>query len=220
MDFEQILVERRDTTAVVTLNSGKVNAMTSVLLREAKSALGDLTRDTSVRSLVLTGGASRFFSFGLDVPGLLTADRPRMEALLRDLNDVLKALFLFPRPVVAAVNGHAMAGGLLLAVTADHRIGAEGKFSLGLSEVNLALAAPAVSLRILTRRVGAAITQEAAMTGRIYDPTAAREAGILNEVVPPEAVLDRSLARAKELGAPSRGGTGPEQALSHRRCAG
>ena len=206
MSFEQITVEHHQGIAVLRLASGKLNAITSTLLREAKTALGDLKREDAVRAVILTGGESRFFSFGLDVAGLLTVDRAAMESLLIDLNDVLKTLFLFPKPVVAAVNGHAMAGGLLLAMTADYRIGAEGKFSISLSEVNLGLAPPAVSLRIMAHHLGHAVTREAALTGRIYDPVEAFGEQILNELAPPERLMERAREKATELGGLPSGG--------------
>jgi enoyl-CoA hydratase len=206
MGFEQIAVELHAGVATLRLASGKLNAITPVLLREAREALAGIGRDPDAKSVILTGGDSRFFSFGLDVARLLPLERKDMAAVLRDLNAVLRTLFFFPKPVVAAVNGHAVAGGLLLAVTADYRIGAEGPFSIGLSEVNLGLAAPAVSLRIMAHQIGEARTREAALTGTIYDPAAAARLGLFHEVAPPDRLQHRAREKASQLGGLPPGG--------------
>ena len=119
MSFDQIRLEKNDGVAILGLASGKLNAITSGLLTETRTALEEIQGDDSVRAMVLTGHDSRFFSFGLDVASLLPLDRIAMGEVLTDLNLLLARLFLFPKPLVAAVNGHAMAGGVLLAMTAD-----------------------------------------------------------------------------------------------------
>jgi enoyl-CoA hydratase len=206
MEYEQIAVERHGGTAVLCLASGKLNAVTPLLLEEALDALAGIARDPEVKAVILTGGESRFFSFGLDVAGLLPLARKDMAIVLDNLVAVLKNLFFFPKPVVAAVNGHAVAGGLLLAVTADYRIGAEGSFSIGLSEVNLGVAAPAVSLRIMAHQIGEARTREAALTGKIYNPAEALRLGLFHEVVPPDRLRHRAQEKASQLGGLPPGG--------------
>jgi enoyl-CoA hydratase len=206
MNYEQIAVEHHGGAATLRLASGKLNAITPGLLEEAREALAGLGRDPDTKAVILTGGESRFFSFGLDVAGLLPLPRKDMAVVLDNLTAVLKTLFFFPKPVVAAVNGHAVAGGLLLAVTADVRIGAEGSFSIGLSEVNLGLAAPAVSLRIMAHQIGEARTREAALTGKIYNPAEALRLGLFHEVVPPDRLQNRARERASQLGGLPPGG--------------
>lgn len=206
MPYRQLALEEQDGIAVLTIASGKVNAMSPEFLAEARTALEAARKNEGTRAIILTGGESRFFSFGLDVARLLGFERPQMTLFLKDLNQLLASLFLFPKPVVAAVNGHAMAGGLLMAACADARVGAEGDFSIGLSEVQLGIAAPAASLRILARRVGEARAREVALTGTVYKPETAREMGLLDELVPPEKLMDRARERAAALGALPPGG--------------
>ena len=201
MPYQQLTLETRDGIAVLTFRSGKVNAMSPEFLAEAREALKAVTQASETRALILTGGESRFFSFGLDVARLLSFERAPMTLFLKDLNQLLETLYLFPKPVVAAVNGHAMAGGLLMALCADTRIGVEGDFSIGLSEVQLGIAAPAASLRILARRVGEARAREIAMTGTVYKPEGAREMGLLDELVPPDNLVARARERAETLAA-------------------
>jgi enoyl-CoA hydratase len=192
MSFDHLTLDRLETTAVLTMDSGKTNALSPALIQELDSALHDLRGDSEITVLVITGGDSRFFSFGLDVAFLLELDRQDMTAFLKQLNALLRRLYTFPKPVVAAVNGHAMAGGLLLAMTADYRIGAEGEFSVSLSEVRLGLAAPPASIRMLARQVGHTTAQAVCFFGEIYTPAEAFDLDLYNELVPPEALQDRA----------------------------
>lgn len=206
MVYEHIALERVDGTAVLRFASGKVNAITPAFLGETDDALLACRQDDAVRALVVTGGDSRFFSFGLDVRFLLRLSRYEMATFLKNLNNLLRRLYHFPKPVVAAVNGHAMAGGLLLSATADYRIGAEGDFSIGLSEVKLEIAAPAASLRLLARQAGAALARELALTGVILSPQEALDRGLWHELVPAKRLQERALRKAAELGPLPRNG--------------
>jgi len=181
------------------LHSGKLNAVSPELLDEWHRALDDLEADPEVRGLLITGGESPFFSYGLDVAGLLRLSRPEMETFMNSFHRLLARLFLFPHPVGAAVNGHATAGGLLIALAADCRIGAEGSFSIGLSEVKLGLAAPADALRMMMRRLGASITADLTLRGLMVSPEAACALGIFEKVVPANEVLPRTLERLRDL---------------------
>lgn len=200
MAYEHIALEQVDGTAVLRFASGKVNAISPALLKECEEALQAWRQDESVSALVLTGGDSRFFSFGLDVRFLLRLSRDDMATFLKGLNNLLRRLYHFPKPVVAAVNGHAVAGGLLLAVTADYRIGAEGDFAIGLSEVKLEIAAPAASLRLLARQTDGGLARELALTGAFLRPQAARDRGLWHELAPSKRLRTRALEKAAELG--------------------
>jgi len=200
MSLEHITVERHQDVAVLTLASGKVNAMSPALIQETEAVLHEIAEDSQVAAIVLTGGESRFFSFGLDVAYLLNLNRGDMAVFLKQLNTILRRLYTLPKPLVAAVNGHAMAGGLLMAMTADYRIAAEGKFSIGLSEVKLGIAAPAASIRMLAHQVGHRVTQQLCTYGTTLDPEGAKACGLYNELVPIESLSTRALEKASELG--------------------
>jgi Delta3-Delta2-enoyl-CoA isomerase len=206
MPFQHVRIERDASVAILRFASGKLNALSPELIEESHRALDALEADPLVRGLVITGGDSRFFSYGLDVARLLTLDRVAMEPFMESFNRLVSRIFLFPRPVGAAVNGHATAGGLLLTVAADCRVGAEGSFSLGLSEVNLGLAAPAGALRMMARRLGASIAARLALEGVMIGPGAARDLGIFEAIVPPERLLPETLDRVRRLAEMPAGG--------------
>jgi Delta3-Delta2-enoyl-CoA isomerase len=202
MPFHFIQIDREASVVIFRLASGKLNAISPEFLEESHRALDDLEHDRELTGLVITGGDSRFFSYGLDVARLLTLSRVELEPFMKSFNRLLARIFLFPQPVGAAVNGHATAGGLLLALAADCRVAAEGNFSAGLSEVKLGLAAPAATLRMMARRLGASTTALLAMRGMMLNPPAARDLGIFETIVPPDLVLEETLTRVRSLAAP------------------
>jgi len=202
MSFQHIQLEREGTVAILRLASGKLNAISPELLEECHRALDALENDTATTGLIITGGSSRFFSYGLDVGRLLTVDRSFLGPFMKSLNRLLSRLYLFPQPVGAAVNGHATAGGLLLVMTADCRVAAEGNFSAGLSEAKLGLAAPAAALRMIARRLGTAATAELALRGMMLNPEAALALGIYEKIVPADQLLGETMERVRAMAIP------------------
>jgi Delta3-Delta2-enoyl-CoA isomerase len=200
MSGDHLSLERRDGVAVLRLGAGKLNAISPAVLDRLHAALDTIEGDDST-AMVLTGDPSKFFSYGLDVAALLEVTREGMAAFFDGFNRLIERLFLFPKPVAAAVNGHAMAGGLLLAACADLRLGAEGEYRLGLTEVKLGLVVPAGAARVLAHRFGPPLARDLCLTGRDLDPVRAREAGILDDLVPPDQLVEAAADRAAALAA-------------------
>src|SRR4051794_27933939 len=131
-----------DGVALLSLSAGKANAMSAELL-DILDAMFSRLEASDARAAVLTG-YDRFFSAGLALPTLIDLDRPAMKRFIERFNVVMMRLFAQPRPVVAAINGHAIAGGCVLALQCDWRIMAEGDFKIGLNEVQLGIGLPSV----------------------------------------------------------------------------
>jgi len=127
-----------------------------------------------------------------------------MTSFVERFEDANLALLRFPLPVVAAVNGHAIAGGCVLACAADLRIGASGRHKLGVSEVSLGIVFPATAFEIMRDTLTAAWTPEVLLGGKLLGPDEAKAAGILHHVVAPEQLIDEATARAEELAAKPR----------------
>ena len=106
--------------ATVRLERGKVNALNEQVVDELSSCLRGLESDPTVRGVLLTG-TGKFFSFGFDIPEFLGAQREEFTGYLRKFTTLYRELFVHPRPVVAALNGHAVAGGCMLATACDVR---------------------------------------------------------------------------------------------------
>ena len=179
------------------MRHGPANALDPVLVARLGASLDEA--EASGRPLVLTGNG-RFFSAGLDLAGL-PEDRDEMGAFVDAFDEFVRRLFLFPCPTVAAVNGHAVAGGAILATACDVRIGATGGYRIGVSEVQLGVIFPAAALEVLRAAIPPERTAEVLLRGRLTGPEDALANGFLHELAEPEALAARAAARAEELGA-------------------
>jgi enoyl-CoA hydratase/carnithine racemase len=147
---------------------------------------------------VLLTGAGNVFSAGLDLDEVASLDLPRARRLLEALEGTVEALFLHPAPTVALVNGHAIAGGCVLALCCDHRVSAsDPRARIGLNEVAAGLAFPPKTLAMIRARLTPAQAAAAILGARLYDPAAAREAGLVDEVA--DDARSVALARLEAL---------------------
>lgn len=197
--MEFATLEKVDRTAVVTLARGKVNALNEQFLKELIALFTSLGSDEGVDAVVLTGRGS-FFSFGFDVPEGASFERERFGAFLRDFCRVYQEMFLFPKPLVAALNGHAVAGGCMLAVSCDFRVMATGKVMMGLNEINFGASIFTGMEAVLRRNLGYLRAREVLYLGNFYLPEDALAAGLVDRLVEPEKLMEEALALAVELG--------------------
>jgi enoyl-CoA hydratase/carnithine racemase len=192
-----ILVTNHGAVRELRLNRPPVNALTLELLLALRQAV-EVAPTDGVRALVLSGAPGRF-SAGLDVPLLLGLDRTAIAALWRELYVLLKTLASSPIPIVAAITGHAPAGGTVLALFCDWRVGAEGDFKLGLSEVQVGIALPPIILAALRRQVGPRPAERLAVTGALISSPEALNVGLVDELAPAERVVIRALEWCEAL---------------------
>jgi enoyl-CoA hydratase/carnithine racemase len=170
------------------------------------------------RALVLSGRPG-MFSGGLDVPVLLALERPALERFLGDFLVLLRTLALSEIPVVAALTGHAPAGGAVLAIHCDHRVMAEGGYRIGLNEVQVGLPMPRVIYTTLVRVVGVRQAERLAVGGALLGAGEAREIGLVDELVAPELVVERALERARDYVALPTNAMRATRALARRDLA-
>ena len=181
------------------MRAGKANAIGSAFLDRLSAQL-DEVEASGAAALVLTG-EGRTFSAGLDLPEISALDRSALERFIRRFSEVMLRVFALPVPVVAAINGHAIAGGCVLAMQADVRIAAEGDYRIGLNEVAIGLGLPAVVLETLRCQVSPGSLGPVALEGRLLRPEEARELGLVEAVLPPAVLLEQARGRAAELAA-------------------
>ena len=210
-----INVEDREGVALVRMDDGKANAMQERFLADFDRALDSAA---GAESLVVTG-ARRIFSAGLDLPALVELSRPAIESLMERFHETMKRIFLWPAPVVAAVNGHAIAGGCVLAMQADHRVMAEGEAKIGINEVQIGLPLPVVVIETFRAQLTPASLARAAREGTLFSPDEALEAGIVDALAPAESVEERALAVARKLQAAGRPAFSAVKALLRRPAA-
>jgi enoyl-CoA hydratase len=195
---------------VVRIEHGKANAIDSRLVAFLSSEL-DRAMETGKRAVVLTGKEG-FFSAGLNLKEL-PEDRAGMATFLEAFEALGKKLIEYPLPLVVAVNGHAIAGGCIIASAGDVRVGASGDYRIGVSEVTLGVVFPAFAFEIMRQTLAPRSASEVLLAGKLLTPEEAVEAGILHRVVPPDALLGEATSLARELGSK------PEVAFRHSKLA-
>ena len=187
--------EDRDGIAVLRIEHGKANTLDMELCNavvEAFEHAGD------ARAVVLTG-AGRIFSAGVDLFRVLEGGRRYIEAFVPAMCRAFERVFVHPAPVVAAANGHAIAGGCLLVAAADLRLMAAGAARIGLPELQVGVPFPPLALEIMRFATPPQHFQTIVYRAGTHEPEAALALGLLDEVVEPDALLDRALARAEHL---------------------
>ena len=192
--------ELRDGVAIVALDHGVVNPLGPGLVQALRETLRDLKVDPSARALVLTSANERFFSIGLAIPELFPLSKPDFAAFFHAYNLLCLELFTFPKPTVAALTGHALAGGFILTTCCDYRFIAEGRKLLGMNEVKLGVPVPYAADRILRELVGGRAAREIGETGEFYPPEACLRLGLVDAVFPLEEVQPRAVEKARTLG--------------------
>ena len=188
-------LEFRGAVTLVTLDRPPANAMSHGLLR---ALLGVLPTLRQAQAVVVTG-AGRFFSAGLDLDEVVSLGEEDGRAFATVFDDVLTGLFALEIPVVAAVNGHAMAGGAVLAATADFRLIAEGTARVGLPEIQVGVPFPTSALEIVRTSCGGPHLYTVLQRGLGYLPAEALTRNLVDEIVPSTEVLPRAIALAEEL---------------------
>jgi len=189
-----VTIEKRgDDVAVLTINRPKANAFSPELVAELSSAL---SASEKARAVVLASAIPGIFSAGWDLRFLVDRERKDMEVFVSDYCDLVRQIFVFGPPVVVALNGHAIAGGLIVAMAADERLAAEGKGKFGLSEVILGVSVPQCLMEPFRHGLGARTMERLAVTGENLNVERALAVGLLDRVVPAEGLLEAAVERA------------------------
>lgn len=189
--------EGNPPVAVLRIDDGKANALSPALLDALAAAIAEVDA-SDARALVVAGRAG-FFSGGLDLKVLPKLPTVEKRAVLARLGDVLLALFTFRAPTVAAVSGHAIAGGALLALSADLRLGADVAGRFGVTEVAIGLPVPSFGLLLARAALSPPVVTEVALHARTLTLQEARDRGVLCGLFPADALLETAIGRAGEL---------------------
>jgi len=193
-----IRTENTDGLLVVAMARGKANALNAAMVEELRSAVAQ-AQAQDVRGVILASDRPNFFSGGFDVTEVFQYDRETMTSYFGSFMDLYEDLFRLPKPVAAAISGHAVAGGAVLALACDVRVMAEGAFRFALNEVNLGVVLPAGVIRMAVNTIGARHARELFLAGEPLSPARALEIGLVSELASPENVLERTIARVRAL---------------------
>jgi enoyl-CoA hydratase len=168
-----------DAIAAITIDDGKVNALSLAVLAELNAALDQAQRDDAV---VILTGREGVFSAGFDLP-VLRAGGPDALAMLHEGFELAARLLAFPRPVVIACTGHAVAMGVFLLLCGDYRVGATGPYKISANEVAIGLTMPRAAVEICRQRLTPAHFNRAVVLAETFSPADAVTAGFLDRTV-------------------------------------
>jgi enoyl-CoA hydratase len=199
MEFKFIIYEKSEGVATITINRPEVlNAFNREVVDEILRALEDAKDDENVRVLVLTGAGEKAFSAGSDIKAMagMTALKARELSLMGER--LCLALENFEKPIVAAISGYALGGGLEVAMACDLRIASENA-RMGQTEVNIGLIPGWGGTQRLTRLVGMTKAKELVFTGKMVDARTAEQLGIVNMVTPADKLKETVRQFALEL---------------------
>lgn len=191
---------RRETAGnveVLRLQHGKVNALDTELLQALDDALLALEGEPW-RPVVMTG-EGRAFSVGLDLPRVVEGGADYVASLLEVLTRLLMRLLRFPRPMIAAINGHAIAGGCVLPCACDGRLMASGDGRIGVTELLVGVPFPTAVLEPVREVVGARYLRRLVYESVLLSAEEALEVGLVDEVLPPEDLMPRAVELGERL---------------------
>jgi enoyl-CoA hydratase/carnithine racemase len=195
MEFVRLSME--EGIAEVRLARGKVNALDDLVVEELSACFRQLADDPEVRGAILTG-TGKFFSFGFDIPRFLGYSREAFTRYLVKFTTLYRELFSYPKPLVAALNGHAVAGGCMLSTTCDARIMVGGKAKIGLNEIGFGSSVFAGSAGMLAFWTGRRRAQEILYGGNLYSAEEAQALGLIDAIVTDAGLLDAARAVVRQ----------------------
>ena len=185
-----------DGIAVVTLANPPMNAMDSALLEELAALFEGLASDRTVRAAVIAAEGPAF-SAGLNLKTVPALDRLGQRRLVDALNESFGTLYAWPKPLVAAVNGHAIAGGLILALCADWRIVADVPMQVGLAEVRVGVTYPVAALEVARSELSPFAARRLILLGETLDAAGAETLAVFDERVPAAGLRERAILQAE-----------------------
>jgi enoyl-CoA hydratase len=192
-----IHVDLQGNIATLRLEHGKANALDLELLQGLSDSIRR-ARATGARAAVIIGTGG-IFCAGVDLFRVVNGGEAYARAFVPALADVLTEVFACPMPLVAAVNGHAIAGGCILVCACDHRVMAEGKGTIGMPELLVGVPFPMAAIEIIRQVVPSHELQRLVYTGRVCPPAEAVARGLIDEVTPADQLLGQAIAAAERL---------------------
>ena len=185
-----------ENVSIITLDDGKVNVFSPTMIDEVSNLLDQVPTD---KGSLLIVGREGIFSAGFDLKVLMSGDAEKAVGMLRSGFEMLSRIFSFPRPVVAACSGHAIALGAFLLCSCDYRVGTKGKFQIGANEVRNNMIVPTPILELAKFKLAKNHKQRALLNGEMYLIEDAVAPGYLDEVVEPDKLIETATIKAKDL---------------------
>lgn len=200
MNYENILLQTEERISIITINRPEsLNALNAKTIQEISTALDQLNSDTSCRAIIITGSGEKSFVAGADIKEFSDFGQEKAEELARNgQNSLFNKIETLSKPVIAAVNGFALGGGLELAMACHIRYASENA-KLGLPEVTLGLIPGYGGTQRLPKLVGKGLANEIIFSAKMIPAQRAKEIGLVNEVFPIEELLTKTKELAKTI---------------------
>ena len=189
-------LSHEEDVSIITLDDGKANVFSPAMTKAVNDCLDKVP--TEKGSLIITGRPG-MFSAGFDLKVIAAGDLTATREMSLNGFKLLSRIFSFPRPVLAACSGHGIALGTFLLCCCDYRIGAKGEFLVGANEMRTNMVIPIPILELIKFRVAQAHKYRAVLGAEMYPIESAIEAGLIDEIVEPEALMEVALTKAKDL---------------------
>jgi len=188
-------VSDRDGVWVLAVRRPPVNAIDLTLVREITERLRDAASSAACRAVVVTGAGNAFCA-GIDVRVVPTYDTATRAEMLRGINRMVAALYGLPKPTIAAINGHALGGGLVVALACDVRFAAEGNYKLGLTEVTAGVPFPAGPLAVVRAELDPGTVRVLTLSGLVMQPADPMASRFIDRLLPPDQLLTGAVEHA------------------------
>jgi len=199
MTYENIIYEQKDGIVTITFNRPKaLNALNEALLAELSQALDEISANLDIRVLILTGAGDKSFVAGADINELATRNSLQAKFFARNGQNIIDKMQKMPIAVIAAVNGFALGGGAEIALACDFIYASENA-KFGLPEINLGLIPGFGGTQRLPRLIGKNLAKELIFTGKMISAAEARQIGLVNNVLPSDALMEEVGKVAAEI---------------------
>ncbi len=188
---------KKENYGIIQMDREKANPMNYEFVAGLRIALKNLLEDDSIQGVIING-KENFFSAGLDLPELYEYDEKQFEKFWRNFMDLICDLVAFDKPLIASINGHAPAGGCIIAIGCDYRVMAEGNYKIGLNEIPIGIVVPRGIFDIYSFWIGRKTAYQYLMEGKLFSPEHAKEIGLVDEIVPADKVLEAAETKLKQ----------------------
>ncbi|ABW68359.1 enoyl-CoA hydratase/isomerase family protein [Desulfosudis oleivorans] len=195
-----IEMDTRDGVMILAMDNAPENAFNSEMIAQFNAALDDIKADDAISGVVVTGAGGQFFSSGMDLSYVMGLEAGAIKEFFKELFTFFHRAFVFPKPMVAAVNGHAVASALAFSMCLDYRVMQNQKAVCTFPEIDVSIMPPSGCLAMVKYVIGERMTDLAFLSGRKFDGPAALAVGMVDELAEGRAVIDRAVAVAGELG--------------------
>jgi enoyl-CoA hydratase/carnithine racemase len=191
-----VRLEKQDAIGHIVLDRPPANSYDRAFMEELDAAIEEARKDDGIRAIIVRSASEKFFSAGADVSVFAKSDFDTQNAFVVCANEAMSKFESTPKVVIAAINGHCLGGGLEIALCCDFRFAAEGSYRIGLPEVTLGLLPGTGGTQRLPRLIGRQRALELMLRGTTLSPQDAKEAGIVDEVVPAADLQRHALEHA------------------------